>query len=294
MIRAEWYGTMLAALSASLLGFVAFLGTALIHDHFSISSMLFWRFITATLFLVIFIACSNKKLIAGNALKTHAHDLIGTAVLYGAAASCYFVSAKIIDTGLSVAIFFSFPMFVVFLSCLFSGFKLDKLTVLALIAIFTGIALIHGRQAQHIDGWGVFFALLSAFLYATYICRSRIVGKVIPPIFLTTLVCTGCSIIFFIFANAIHKFTAPHHLQDWLYILALGGIGTALPIQLLLESLKYISPVKASILASLQVVVTVLMGSLFLGEQLSTWQSLGIISLIFGAIIIQKNNARPA
>src|SRR5579872_6787464 len=57
---AAW-ATALVALSAVLYGSLAFLGTKLVQLDFSISTMLFWRFFVATLWMVVVAFFSKEK-----------------------------------------------------------------------------------------------------------------------------------------------------------------------------------------------------------------------------------------
>jgi drug/metabolite transporter (DMT)-like permease len=84
-----------------------------------------------------------------------------------------------------------------------------------------------------------------------------------------------------------HTFTVPTTITAWANVLAIGIIATAIPIQLLLDGLKFISSVKASILSVLEPVMVVVMGLAFLGESISSMQVIGIITVLTGAILIQ-------
>ena len=79
----------------------------------------------------------------------------------------------------------------------------------------------------------------------------------------------------------------PIHLNTWGYILLLGIFATAIPIQLLIVGLKYISPVKASILSVTEPVMTLILGMFLLSETISPLQLFGIFIILFGAVLIQ-------
>lgn len=288
-ISNEWYGTLLAALSAMLLGTVGFSGTHLLHDNFTIASMLFWRFSIAAICMAGFTIIAHPLQNRQTDIKSCLHTLMTAALLYSLASALYFVAASSIGTGLAAAIFFTFPVFVTIFAFIFDGFIIDKYTLISLLAICTGVILIKGHLSIQGSWHGVFYALLCAFFYATYVYRSRAISKIIAPSFLTLLVCIGNTIIFFIFDYLTGEFLLPKSSMEWCYVLLLSIFGTAIPIQLLLESMKYITPVKASILASLQIVVTVLIGWLVLNEPITLVQFCGVAVLISGAIIIQKN-----
>jgi drug/metabolite transporter (DMT)-like permease len=281
------YGAFLAALSGALFGLMGFLGTRLLQLHYTVGNMLFWRFCVATLWMLMATLLWKKKLVK----KLNKQALIQTlgiaAFLYSAGSSLYFLSSQFIGTGLAMALFFSFPIFVALFSCFFSRWRMDGYTFISLIAMVIGIILLKDEHATQANVHGVMLALLSAFFYATYVYRSRAMTKNINPHLLTLLVCMGNMLIFFVYSCTTHNFIFPTALNAWLYICALGVLATALPIQLLLDSLKYISPVKASILTTLELVVTLLMGWLLLDEQVTLLQMAGVVVLLTGAILIQ-------
>jgi drug/metabolite transporter (DMT)-like permease len=129
--------------------------------------------------------------------------------------------------------------------------------------------------------------VISGLSYAIYVVSSKHNTINFDSELLTFLVCLGNSIIFFIIACATKSFLMPASLHAWLYICAIGIIATAVPIQLLLDGIKHVSPIKASILSVLEPVVTLLVGVLLLNESMSTLQTIGILTVLAGALLIQ-------
>ena len=99
--------------------------------------------------------------------------------------------------------------------------------------------------------------------------------------------CLGNSLIFFIISCITKSFFIPTTLHAWSYIIAIGIIATAVPIQLLLDGIKHISSIKASILSVLEPVVTLLVGVALLSESISATQAIGVLTVLLGAILIQ-------
>src|SRR5580700_6580653 len=60
MNRVEWRGTFYVALSGMLYGLIGYLGTMLFQENLSVSTMLFWRFLVAGVW--IFLSSSAKKI----------------------------------------------------------------------------------------------------------------------------------------------------------------------------------------------------------------------------------------
>ncbi|RDI42551.1 DMT family transporter [Aquicella lusitana] len=281
-------GTLLVALSGMLYGLIGYLGTELFHEHFSVANMLFWRFLIATFWMLGSITLLRKK----NSESTQAYSSLVKVILFGAVtysggSAFYFMASTHIGTGVGMVIFFSFPVFVTLFAWLFSGWRINKHTFASLVAVVTGLLLLKGQGQYQLDIFGLFFAILAAFCYASYVYGSQHSAKTIDSRLLTFLICFANTVIFLILSCYTHSLSVPVTPVAWCYVLALGIIATAVPIQLLLDGLKYISPVKASILSVLEPVVTVIIGLALLHEKMSYTQSIGVIIVLLGAILIQ-------
>lgn len=287
-LRSETIAAALVALSAILYGFLGCLGIKILQQGFSVSTMLFWRFFIATLWILICTAISRKEKLFE---ITNRPTLIKTTILgticYSGGSLFYFLASKQIGTGLSMVIFFSYPMFVVALAWLIEKRALNKYTITALLAIIIGMILIKNNHVSVLNKNGVLFALIASLFYGLYIYGSKYLVQTISSSKQTIVVCLSSAIVFFIVSHVDHTFIYPTTFKSWLYITAIGIVATALPIQLLLAGLKHIHPNKVSILSVLEPVVTLLIGIILLGETTSTIQTIGIVVILLGAICIQ-------
>ena len=280
-------GMLLVALSGTMFGSLGYLGTHLLSFHLSIENMLFWRFLIASLWIA-----AGMILFAKNAaFEMHAVSLMKLFILgalyYSGSSIFYFLASKQIGTGLAMVIFYSFPVFVALLAWLLGDWQVNRYAIAALVAVVLGLLLMKGQGGDAVNLSGVFFAIIAAFSYALYVYGQRHHSRNLDARLLTLLVCVGNTVIFFLYSCYTKQFLFPGTWQAWVFICAIGIVATALPIQLLLEGLKYISPVKASILSSLEPVITVLVGIVLLHESISTMQALGVMVLLSGALFIQ-------
>jgi drug/metabolite transporter (DMT)-like permease len=288
-------GTILVALSGMLYGCLGYLGMKLLQEHFSIENMLFWRFFTATIWMLL-TSLSFTLLNKSTPPKRHQRStLIKTIIFatlsYSGSSIFYFFACRSVGTGVAMVIFFCYPVFVTLLAWIFSHWKINKYAFTSLIAVVIGLFFLKGYGQTTLDGWGVFLAIMGALFYAIYIYGSERTAKKIDSKLLTLLVCLGNTFVFLILSYYNHSFYLPHSFKAWSYIAAIGVLATALPIQLLLDGLRYISPIKASILSVLEPIVTIIMGLMLLNEALSTMQSLGVMIVLLGALLIQFENA---
>jgi len=284
----ELRGTILAGLSGTLFGLMGFLGTKLFYLHFSVTNMLFWRFLIATLWIAGGMLISRKKFFQGNVNGVSLIKIfILGAISYSGGSSFYFLACKQIGTGLAMVIFFSFPVFVTLFAWISGTWRMNRYALAALAAVMLGLIFLKGRGETTIALNGVILAIIAAFCFASYVYGSKHTTRNMDSGLLALLVCLGNTMIFLALSLYTRSFIFPDTFMAWLYICAIAIVATALPIQLLLDGLKYISPVKASILSVLEPVVTLLVGMAMLNETMSAMQALGVMIVLLGAILIQ-------
>lgn len=286
--RKEAYAIGLVALSAVLYGFLGYLGVQLLNEHFSVSSMLFWRFLIATLGILIFGFYQSQtslpsEMKPGALVKPF---LLG-ALFYSGGSALYFMACKYTGTGLAMVIFFSYPLFVALLVWIKNYKSINKYTVISLVTIMLGLILLKGEDANPLSLVGISLAVAAALCYAIYVFNSKRILSQLSAESCTTIVCFSCTLVFLIIACATQTFSWPSTLRSWSYILAIGLIATALPIQLLLKGMQVTGPIKASILSVLEPVVTLGVGVALLGEIISPLQTLGILVVMIGALTVQ-------
>lgn len=284
----QLHGSLLVALSAILYGVLGYFGTQLVQHHFPIAMMLFWRFIIAAMWILLsnFFAKQNIFLFQGN--KKDLLNVLTIGVLsYSGSSIFYFMASAFIGTGIAMVIFFAYPIFILMFTAFFQPATLNKTTIFSLIDVIIGLFCLKGNSEQHLQYHGVWIAVFAGFCYSIYVYSSKYTLKSLNSSLLTFLVCLGNAFLFLLIASKSHHFIWPVGMREWLWIFALGIFATALPIQLMLEGLKLIDPMRAAILSVLEPVVTVILGIIFLGESLSILQGLGIVVVLAAAILIQ-------
>lgn len=282
--------SLLVALSGVLYGLMGFLGSKVIAGQVDISSMLFWRFFIAGLWTIPFII-KNK---AHHALfsidkKQLWFVLLLGPMAYAGGSGFYFMACAYMSTGLSMVIFFSYPFIIALFAWLTRKYRFNLATFLLLVCMSIGFFLLQASTNDPLSMMGVFLSFAAAASYALYIIGSKKYSShAIDSNILTMLISFGAALIFMTFALTQQGYIAtPQSAQSWGYLLSLGILVTALPIQLMLEGLKKISSMRASIISVLEPVVTVFVGILLLNESLSLTQFFGVAIILGSAIMVQ-------
>jgi drug/metabolite transporter (DMT)-like permease len=286
--RQELRGTLLVGMSGMLYGLMGFFGNKLFHLDLSVSNMLFWRFLIASLSIAGSMLISTKQEMQRTGSYVSLFKIfVFSAISYSGGSMFYFLASQQIGTGIAMVIFFSFPVFVTFFAWWSGTWRVNRLAVAALLAVILGLVLLRGHDENTSALSGVMLAILGAVFFAAYVFGSKQIIREVDSKWLALGVCIGNTMIFLILSMWGGTLKMTSSITVWFYVCAIGIIATALPIQLLLDGLKYISPVKASILSVLEPVVTLIVGIIMLNEAMSMMQVFGVMIVLFGAILIQ-------
>lgn len=282
----ERKGGIYALCSGLCCGFIGYLGFSLINSGLSIPNMLFWRFLLATSFLLI-ILIPKYKIFFNACKKESLKMLIYGMIFHSTSTIIYFISSKYIGTGLAMVVSFCYPMIVMLLNVILYKVPVTKVYYLVFFVLLLGMVLLVDMQEFNFDILGIIFGILSATLYAFYMVGSKKI--IIPSIVSTLMVLIGCTLTCLLFSCYDASFCMPEGISNWCYLICAALISTILPILLLLKSLKYITPEKASILSVLEPVFVVILGVFLLEENISILQILGSVLILSGSIVAFLN-----
>lgn len=288
----QLWAIFLVALSGILYGFIGYFGTKILDSNFSVSNMLFWRFFTAFVWITGLTLWRKEKIFSYKKNKNiFFQTFFLSSIFYSGASALYFMASQHTGTGLAMVIFFSYPVFVAIMAWFTHKAKMNIFSIFSLIAIVLGLFFLKGHNESALNLLGIALAIAAAFFYAFYVMISKKSIGFLSSNALTFLVCFGNMLFFLVMALSTKTFALPTTFNLCLYILALGIFATALPIQLLLDGLKFVSPLKASILSVLEPMVTLIIGVTLLAETMTSLQVLGIFIVLAGAILIQFENS---
>jgi drug/metabolite transporter (DMT)-like permease len=130
-------------------------------------------------------------------------------------------------------------------------------------------------DAADIDALGVVLALGAALAYTGYILLSDTLLSKADPLMLSALVCAGAAVSFavvgFVSGEASFSFDA----IGWLWLGAIAVVSTVLAIVLFFGGLGRVGPSRASIISTVEPLVTVVLAFIVFGEELSALQLVG-------------------
>ncbi|RQW22610.1 EamA family transporter [Bacillus sp. C1-1] len=210
----------------------------------------------------------------------------------------YFYFDVFSKSSLSVAVtlLYTGPVFVTLLSRLFFKEPLTWRKVMALGLAVLGCAFVVGffpvgqqDVSLHLLGFG----LLSGFFYALYSIVTKPVTRKYSVMTITTYVFFYASVCMVLSSNTIQKGVLFLNVEVLMSAFLLALISTVAGYVFYTIGLKHLEASRASILATVEPLVAVMTGLFFLGEELTFWQIVGILFVLYAAVLVVERKRKP-
>ena len=205
-------------------------------------------------------------------------------VLYTAQAITYFLALRTLPASLCVLIVYIYPSLVVIAGWLFLRRHVSPWHVAALIASFVGVVLLVGG-AQLQLGIGLVFALAAPLFYTTFILISERVMSSVPPVSASAVMMAGTAVVLSLIALVQGQLVLPVTREAWAISVGIAIVPTMVAISLFLAGLPRVGAARASLISTLELVVTVTLAILLLGDRFTPLEAVGGV-LVLGAVIV--------
>ena len=205
---------------------------------------------------------------------------------YALQAGCYFVALGRIDASLLALLLYTFPALVAAAAVALGRERFGGRHVIAVFLATGGLTLaIAGAGTGALDPWGVALGLGAAVVYSAYILVSDGVAGRVRPRVLATLVCTGAAATLVVGSALLGELRLGELTgEGWAWMACLAVVSTVTAITLFFAGLERVGPTSASILSTVEPLVTVMLAFLIFGERLGTVQLLGGV-LVLAAVV---------
>ncbi len=285
----RFIGIILIVVSAASFGTLAIFGRLAYEAGLDTFTLLFLRFTTAALLMFVLLVLRRESLPRGRTLI----QLIGMGALgYVGQSFSYLSAIKYASAGLVALLLYLYPMFVAVLAAIFlkERFSSLKIAALALATIGAGLtARPEGGQWQ-----GIFLAIAAALIYSVYIIVGTGVMKQVSAVQSSAVIFASAGAVY----GALTFFSGAHFPQSEAGWGAVGGVilfATVIPVVTFLAGLKRIGPTNASMLSTLEPVVTVILAAIIFGETLQTVMLLGGGLILLSVLMLARSEvAGPA
>lgn len=293
-------GILLILVSAASFGTLAILARYAYSAGLETFTILFMRFGLAALFMGAWTAWRREKLPPRPVLL----QLIGMGALgYVGQAFLYFTALKYASPGLVALLLYLYPVFVAVLSVIFRNERLTTIKLLSLGLAVAGVALTvspgDGSQQTSSQWVGILLAIGAALVYSFYIIVGAGVLKKVSAVFSTTVIFASAAAMSGLIV-AIRAYQAssapvwPGTISSWLTIGLLVLLATLIPVTTFLAGLERIGPTNASMLSTIEPVVTVLLAAWILSEPLPAVALLGGVLILAAVLLLSWSELRQA
>ena len=206
-------------------------------------------------------------------------------ILYVGQAACYFAALNHASAGLTALLLYVYPTLVCILAAIFLGDRMGPRTLLLLAVSFAGIALTLG--GGHGSPTGIALGLGAAAFYAVYIVIGARVLQGVDALASTTVVCLSAAATLIV-ASLLRAPVFPATGSGWVAVGAIALVSTVIAIVAFFAGLKRVGPATASIVSTLEPVVTVTLAWLLFAESLSAIQGAGGALVIVAAAMLAR------
>jgi drug/metabolite transporter (DMT)-like permease len=290
MQRSSSTGTIFCLGSGAAFGAMAIFAKLAYGEGATVATALSMRFVlAATLFwLLVFMGGHAGELRNLSGRQVRAGLALG-ACGYALQSGCYFTALTHIDASLLSLLLYTFPAIVAGAAVAIGRERMDGRRLLALTLASGGLVLVlAGAGAGALEPVGVALGLGAAVVYSTYILVSDRVAGGVSPIVLSALVCTGAAVSLSVASTVLGQLRPGDvTLAGWGWLACIAVVSTVVAIGLFFAGLRTAGPTAASILATVEPLVTVLLAFLVFGERLGPVQIVGG-ALVLSAVVVLR------
>ncbi|MDP4093867.1 MAG: DMT family transporter [Bacillota bacterium] len=277
-------GVLLIVMSAAGYGAMPIFAKSAYSAGASVQTLLFIRFLLASLCLFIYIFIKKEKI----KLTLHTFILLLALglVCYTAQSTFYFFAMKYISASLAVLLLYTYPILVYLFTHFVEKQKLNKRIITSIIITFTGIVLVMDASIGKLDLMGVLFGFGAGIVYSAYVLIGNKTANKVSPIVTSGFVTLFASIGILILGISTKTLSFHFGYTVWFSIAGLTAFSTILAIITFFKGLEILGSIKTSILSMLEPFFVIAFSCIFLGDSLSWLQAAGSVMVLTGAALI--------
>lgn len=290
--RDKLLGVLLIAISASAFGAMAIFARFTYEAGADVYGLLAVRFVLATAALAAVMRVRGIRLPPWRrVLALAAMGGIG----YVGQSFCFFSALNHAQASLVALLLYLYPLFVTVLAAIFLKERLTGAAITALVLCSLGAGLTVGGGEG--SALGIALGLASALIYSVYIIVGARLTPGVHPVATTAIVCGAAALVYA--AVGVLRTAAgvppsfPGTAPGWLALVAIALLSTVLAILTFFAGLQRLGAARASMLSTLEPVVTVVLAALLLGEHIGPTQTIGGVLILAGVLWLTRRGTAP-
>lgn len=243
------------------------------------------RFLGAMTCLVLFHLFIRRG-IAWPSPKVFGKLIVLGAIAYAPQSVLFATGVERIDISLATIIFYTYPVMVVLLSWLLLKQLPSKAVVVSLMTAVVGTAMTAGQIKA--GSWtGVLLMFIAALWYAVSIIIVSRVLKDVDAFMSVTGIMVGASLATLVMW-LITRADLPSDVQGWSAAFAAAIISTIIALSFLIIGIQRIGAGQASVLSTIEPVVSIAVGVIALNESLTAVRVLGAVLVVIGVAMMAQ------
>lgn len=292
-VRDKLAGVLWIALSASAFGAMAIFARLAYQSGADVYGLLAVRFVIAAVALALIMRWQGVRLPGwGRVAALAAMGGIG----YVGQSFCFFSALNHAQASLVALLLYLYPVFVTVMAAVFLKERLTGAAVTALVLCSVGAGLtVGGGEGSPL---GIGLGLAAALIYSVYIVVGARLTPGVPPMATTTIVCAAAALVYVGVAVVRTSIGVPPRMPGdaigWLSLFGIALLSTVVAILAFFAGLQRLGAAQASMLSTLEPVVTVVLAALLLGEQIGLAQAVGGGLILAGVLWLTRGGAATA
>lgn len=286
-------GVVLIIISAACFGTMAILARFAYASGADVFGLLIVRFSVATLALAGIMWWRGTSLPAGpRILALVAMGGIG----YVGQSFTFFTALNHAQASLVALLLYLYPVFVTLLAAVFLKERLTRTTLAALVLCSLGAGLTVGGGEG--SAFGIALGIASAIIYSIYIVVGARVTRGVDALASTTIICASSGLVYLIMATVRAQqglsLALPGDVTGWVATVAIALVSTVGAILTFFAGLKRLGAARASMLSTIEPVITVALAAALLEERIAPSQAMGGVLILAGVLWLAKPGTRIA
>ena len=208
------------------------------------------------------------------------------AIGYAGQSSFYFFGIERIDVSLATVIFYSYPVLVVLAAWMLNGTRPGTMVIVCLSIVVGGTALTAG-QVRAGSFTGVLLMVGAAAWYTVYIITAAKVTPKVGALTSLTVIMAGAAIAHAL-AWPLHRSALPGDASGWWATVAAAGISTIVAMGFFLAGVARLEAGVASVLSTIEPVVSIAVGVIALDEHLTAARTAGALAVLVGVALLAQ------
>ena len=277
-------GIALCLVSACGVGLMAIIAKEAYRAGLGVTSLLAARFVVAAAAFWAIVALRPARPWPAPRLVAACIGL--GAIGYAAQAGFFFSALRHIDASLTSLLLYTYPALVF---CAAVALRREHFTPLKAgahaLALGGAARVLLCGGARGLEATGVLLALGAAATYTAYILVADGIVARVDPFLMGALVTSGAAATFLVAGatGGALRFTA----GGWVWIVAIALVSTVLPIVTFMLGMRSVGAATASIVSTVEPVVTVGLAVLLFDEGLGPAQALGGVLVLAAVVVLQ-------